>query len=304
MARDTSTNRIDFDPTKSQVVIVASKRAQRPKLFSDAKKQKPACPFCPGSEFMTPPTIFALPKEKNWKTRVFQNAFPALTQKKKASGIPGNAFGEHWVLVETSGDPKLFQDYDDAQLALVFETYVETMRRLEKIKGVEKAFLFKNHGLAGGASIPHEHSQAFAFAFNPPMLEQEEKFFASFKKKTGKCFYCDFLKKQPKVWENDFARVIASPYGRFAFEMWVMPKKHVSKLEDLNAREGVLLLKAIQECIRKTYGIVESYNFVFHETGHLHVEFYPRKSVWAGLELGAGVVINSRSQKDAMEQLR
>ena len=41
-----------------------------------------------------------------------------------------------------------------------------------------------------------------------------------------------------------------------------------------------------------------------HETGHLHVEFYQRKSVWAGVELGAGVIINSHAQKDVLSELK
>ncbi len=293
-----------LDPTKNQIVIVAGRRAERPRLTSAKKDEKPACPFCPGNEFMTPPTRFALPNAKAWKTRVFENAFPALKPKGKFSKIPGPGFGEHEVIVETPKEGGLFQDFGEEQLKIVFRTYVETVKRLEKRKGVKNVFLIKNHGLAGGASIPHEHAQVFALPFVPPLVETENSFFNSFKRKTGKCFYCSLVKSQPKLWENSFASVIAPEFARFGFELWVIPKKHCAGLKELSEKEGVLLLKAIQECVRRTYGIVQAYNFVFHETGHLHVEFYPRKTVWAGLELGSGVVINSRTQKDVLAQLK
>ena len=298
-------NKIIEDPTKRQIVIVAGKRSKRPRLTtSKTAGEKPSCPFCPGSESLTPPTRFALPNSKNWRTRVFENAFPALKPKGSFSGIPGPAFGEHEVVVETPKHDELFQNYSQGQLALVFESYVATIRRLEKRKGIRTVFLIKNHGLAGGASIPHEHSQVFSLPFKAPLLEREEAFYASHKKKTGKCYYCSFALNQKALFENSFAKVVAPEFGRFGFELWVIPKKHVHRLQDLSEKEGVMLLQAIQECVKRTYGIVEAYNFVFHETGHLHVEFYPRKSVWAGLELGAGVVINSHAQKDVLKELK
>lgn len=285
------------------MVIVAGKRSKRPRLIGKSLV-KPSCPFCPGSEKTTPPTRFALPSERKWTTRVFENAFPALTPKGKFAGIPGTGFGEHEVIVETSVHNELFQDYSDEHLRLVFKTYVDTVKRMEKRKGIHRVFLIKNHGLAGGASIPHEHAQAFALPFEPPLLALEEEFFDAFKRKTGKNYYLELEKKQKPVFENSFARVIAPEFAKFAFELWIIPKKPVAKLKDLSDKDGVLLLKAIQACVKKTYGIVDSYNFVFHETGQLHVEFYPRKSVWAGLELGTGVVINSYSQEAVLEKLK
>ncbi len=295
--------KVTFDPTKGQIVIVAGKRSKRPRLYSKAKG-KQACPFCKGSERLTPPTRFALPNAKNWSTRAFENAFPALKPHGHFKRIPGPAFGEHEVIVETPVHSQLFQDLDEHQLRLVFGTYVNRMKALRKRKGVQRVLLIKNHGLAGGASIPHEHAQIFSFPFKPPLLFHEEWFCDSFKRNTGKCFYCYFSSRQHAVWENSFAKVVAPEFGRFGFELWVIPKKHVLRLQDLNEKEGVLLLQAIQQCIKKTYGMVDSYNFVVHETGHLHVEFYPRKSVWAGVELGAGVVINSHAHKDVLKELR
>ena len=244
-----------------------------------------------------------MPNAKHWKTRVFENAFPALKPKGSFSGIPGPAFGEHEVVVETPKHDELFQNYSREQVALVFQTYVASIKRLKKRKGIRTVLLIKNHGLAGGASIPHEHSQIFTLPFKGPLLEKEEAFWAWHKKQKGKCYYCDFVRGQKALFENDFAKVVAPEFGRFGYELWVIPKKHVLRLKDLNEKEGVLLLQAVQECVRRTCKIVESYNFVFHETGHLHVEFYPRKSVWAGLELGSGVVINSHAPNDVLKEL-
>src|SRR3989344_2991811 len=100
-------NKVIFDPIKNQVVIVAVKRSKGRRLFSKVKEM-PLCPFCKVNEKMTPPTRLALPNARDWRTRVFENAFPALKPKGRFKKIPGPAFGEHEVVVETPSHDQLF----------------------------------------------------------------------------------------------------------------------------------------------------------------------------------------------------
>src|SRR5215831_13294830 len=69
------------DPTTKDWVVIASERSRRPDQF---KREPPAinpasatCPFCPGNEHLTPPTIAELGGEKSWKVRVVANKFAA-----------------------------------------------------------------------------------------------------------------------------------------------------------------------------------------------------------------------------------
>ena len=41
-----------------------------------------------------------------------------------------------------------------------------------------------------------------------------------------------------------------------------------------------------------------------HDTGHWHVEVLPRLTVFAGIELGAGIYVNSLAPEDAAAALR
>jgi len=50
------------DESKNALVIVASKRSKRPRVFG----KKKICPFDFGNEKLTPPTRLALPDEKNY----------------------------------------------------------------------------------------------------------------------------------------------------------------------------------------------------------------------------------------------
>jgi UDPglucose--hexose-1-phosphate uridylyltransferase len=41
-----------------------------------------------------------------------------------------------------------------------------------------------------------------------------------------------------------------------------------------------------------------------HDTGHWHVEVLPRLTVLAGIELGAGIYVNTLAPEDAAAALR
>ncbi len=285
------------DESKNALVIVASKRAKRPRVFGKA-----VCPFDRGNEKLTPPTRLALPDAKNWAVRVFENAFPALSRAKKFAGIPGPAFGDHEIVVETDGHSRLFQDLDEKQALWVFRAYKQRYSALSKKSGVKSVFLFKNHGKAGGASIEHEHAQISAFPFVYPILEGEEKHFA----KSKKCPYCAMLKKNV-VFQNARFACAVPPAARFPFETWIIPKRHARSLDLLNDAEGTELVKSLQEIVRRFYAITQDYVVAFHSSRknfHFHAEVYPRASVLAGMELGAGVTINSRDSKGVLKALK
>ncbi|MEO8034548.1 MAG: hypothetical protein ABI837_08945, partial [Acidobacteriota bacterium] len=58
--------------------LLAPGRAGRPHAFSDASTDEAEeCPFCPGQESSTPPTLGAVEKDGRWLARAFANKYPA-----------------------------------------------------------------------------------------------------------------------------------------------------------------------------------------------------------------------------------
>ncbi|MFQ5406595.1 MAG: DUF4931 domain-containing protein [Candidatus Micrarchaeia archaeon] len=296
------------DPTKKTVVVFASKRAARPKLFG----KKVSCPFCKGAEHSTPPTTFASPSEKNWKVRSFRNLFAAFSPqkpfKKKTSGFwKSFAFGDHEIIVESEDHRALFQDLNEDNLQLVFKAYANRVRGLSKRKGIKYVFLFKNHGRVAGASVDHEHAQIVALPFVPELIQRE----VDSEKKNNGCLYCRIMKleKSNTLFENESFVAITPSFARFPSEIWVLPKEHKRFFSDFSNNEGLNLLKIIARSVEAVYHTSKDYNVVFHispkeEDLHFHVEIYPRPNVWAGLELGAGLIINTKTEKDAFKALK
>lgn len=284
------------DPTKDLKVIVSSGRAKRPHSHHPVQQ----CFFCKGSEHLTPPTTFAIPNEKNWVVRSFRNKFPMAKPNSR------KAFGEHEVIIETPVHEKLFQDLDEADSLVVFQIYKNRFQTLLKRKGIKCVCLFKNHGKDAGASVSHEHTQIVSLPFIPPFIEKEMKNL----KKGGKCVFCQMAKeKKWKLFENKNFVALCPPFARHSFEMWVVSKRHAKSIGELSEKEGMDLMRILKECIKRVYPKTESYNIAFHNAPkgvdfHFHAEIYPRTEKYGGLELGFGVIVNPRSEKDSLNELK
>ncbi len=283
-----------FDATKDITIISSSKRSQRPIVYSE----KVFCPFDKGSEKSTPPTSFSTP-ENDWKVRCFENLYPVLKKEgefKKGEGFwRSSAVGMHEVIVETDEHGKLFQDLPEDQLNLILQAYKNRFKRFSENN--EYAFLFKNHGKGSGASIDHEHSQIIGLPFVPEIIEKESDY------RGKECFFCN---PGEPVFETDYFKVIAPPFARFPLEVWVIPKRHVKTFLDLTEREGMDLMLVLNKIISKEYEKAKDYTIAFHsgpknKDFHFHVEFYPRPNVWGGIELGTGVIINTKTEEDVKE---
>jgi UDPglucose--hexose-1-phosphate uridylyltransferase len=275
------------DPTKSTHVLLLPSRSKRPEKF-DAH----GCFFCPGNESTTPPTTLALPKEPNWRVRSFENKFKVTHA--------------HEVIVETSEHDALWQNFSDDQLSFVFEAYKNRFNALAAES--EYVLLFKNHGKGGGASIGHEHAQIIAFDFVPEMAEREWTAFDENKKA-----FLNILAEHEREGfvfaERGCFAAFTPKFARFPGEVWIVPRKQFDSFTDFDEAETKDFAWLLRDCLQRVTSFSPEYNFVFHcapagRSFWFHCEIYPRSSVWAGVELGCGVIINPKSAADALEALK
>jgi len=284
---------LNFNPLTGFACLALARRGKRPHV-----KKKKECPFCPGREKLTPPTTFALPSEENWRVRCFQNVFP----------INKN----HEVIVESSKHDELFQNFSDEQLSLVFEAYKNRFRALEK-RGCACVFLFRNHGVASGASVPHEHAQIIGFDFTPEFVAREVDAFARGFRASGESALHSLLVKERGhvfVREKGFAALTPS-FARFPLESWVIPERHARSILDFSGGEALAFMRLLREVTKRVARVSPEYTVAFHSAPrgvrdfHFHAEVYPRLlAVWGGIELGAGVFINHKPAGEAVKELK
>ena len=174
-------------------------------------------------------------------------------------------------------------ELSDEELDLVAEAW---QRRAADVPGYVHALV--NEGREAGASLPHSHSQLAWFAEPPPAVAEEN----------GE------LDVGEVVLERD-SLVLGCPLAsRLPYEFVVAPltDEPDGLTSELLAPALHLLAEGIRR-LRRLEGPVP-WNAWLHPGRRWHLEVVPRLTVLAGLELGAGIYVNSLPPEEAAAALR
>jgi len=290
-------NELRKDYILDRWVIIAKGRGKRPQHFvqKPRKVKEKVCFFCPGNEDSTPPEIARVEEKGKWIIRNFPNKFPATKW--------------HEIIVETPNHDECLGDIGVEHIAKVLRMYSERQRAIEKSSRVKYVSIFKNSGEMGGASLPHSHTQLIGLTMIPPLVKDEVR--AS----KGDCSFCEVWKEEVKssrlVYEDEYTAVFAPFASRFPFEAWMMPKRHIGSLDEMDKKEMVSFAGALKKVLSALNSSLNypPYNFVLHHAPegkdlHFHLELLPRLSRFAGFEFGTGIVINTMPPELAAEHYR
>lgn len=293
------------DYIQEKYVIIASRRKKRPQETKNPNSLK-KCVFCPKG--IEKKLIIRKPLQKEkYKIFVIKNKYPAVDLNNP------KAYGKQEVVIETDDHQKQLEDYSVSHIAYLFKIYAERTKEILKNKKIEYILIFKNTGGRAGASLKHSHSQIFATSFLPPHLLDKSQKTQEYKLKYGSCCYCDVIKKErksPRFVYEDKNAIAFTPWASIHnYEVWILPKRHIDNITGLNQQERISFAKILKKISQKLKKIQFSYNFYFHqvvhdEDQHLYLKITPRGSVWAGVEIGSGVVINPISPEEAAKFYR
>ncbi len=284
-------------------MAIAPGRAKRPgtarkTLEPVTPEELEQCPFCEGHEEQTPPEVFAYgaagrnPDAPGWSVRVVPNLYPALERQEVVIHTPRHARS----LVELGGDER----------SLVTGAWTHRAEAA-RAEGFGYLQILVNEGRDAGASLSHSHSQLAWFREQPPAVASERT-------ADGDCGVCELLGDastlQPVMLAEADGIVVAlcHPAGRAPYEILVAPYAHepepwgqrleialdqaVGVLRRLHALEGPVPVNLWMHCAP------------FGGDGHWHLELVPRLTVFAGLELGAGLYVNTLPPREAADRLR
>ena len=296
-------------------VIIATDRKKRPKQFKkEDTHEESTCFFCPGNEHLTPPEIGRVPLNDSWKIRWFPNKFPAVEPK----GNPeiqthdtfftfSEAYGHHEVIAETPDHSQQLWNLSVDDLYGLFKIYQHRIHELQKQPNIKYVVLFKNHGAEAGTSLIHSHTQTVAQNIIPEIISKKAEL------SENSCPYCNVLNIEKdsdrRCFEND-SFVAFTPYAsRFNMEIWVMPKRHINDLDQMEDHEFKDMAEIMNKVLSKLKELNAPYNYYLHYSPpeknlHLHIEITPRLSKWAGYEFSTGIIINSIPPEDAAKFYR
>ena len=250
--------------------MIAPGRAQRPgaarpSLDPPSPDELASCPFCAGREDRTPPQTLVLPEQGDWKVRVVPNLYPALERQE--------------VVVHSPRHIRSIAEAGDDELELVAEAW---QRRAADEPG--HVFPLLNEGRAAGASLAHSHSQ---LAWLPEPANARAR------------------PRAETVLEADGV-VAATPWaGRVPYETVISPVS-----PEVNPFQGLLLgaaLRLLAELVRRLHrleGDVALNAWLERGEDDWRLVLFPRLNILAGLELGAGLHVNTMPPEEAAARLR
>jgi len=297
-------NQFIFDELIGTPTILAANRAKRTDQTGAVnsavakKTNEPAvCFFCKGNESTTPPTLYQ--DADDWNVRVFENAFPIVEN--------------HEVIVHSPYHDTDLPDLPTEQVVRYVRAILNRVN-YHTSRGKE-VLVINNRGGKAGASILHPHSQVFALAGFPGILELEKDEALRYYNEHNSCYWCDEIVKEVGegkrvVLETAHFIVFVPKASRWSYETILIPKAHRSNIEymaDVEISDFAEVLKTV--C--KSYDILldkPDRNFWIHTQKyapyHWHMGFIPHTKVPGGLEFGAGIWVSDRATpEDAAKAL-
>ncbi len=261
-----SSPEIRIDQLTGARTILAPARAGRPESFSAlraAADGPQSCPFCEGSESLTPPEVFALragsePDGPGWRTRVVPNLYPALAASAALPPTPAGAgsesafgssvdplrassratepdlfasrpaLGAHEVIINAPEHLTSMAELSDEQLGAALETWRERMLFHSEAACTQ---LIVNEGGGAGASLEHTHAQLYALPFVPPAVARERERVGAYRERTaGGGLLSDVLAEEVRRGErlvaiDEEAALICPWASRSPYELRLLPRR-------------------------------------------------------------------------------
>jgi UDPglucose--hexose-1-phosphate uridylyltransferase len=319
------------DPIVSRWVIIATERGKRPEAIKSEPLPSGPCPFCAGNEQDTPHEILAYRDRnsradgKGWRVRVVPNKYPALQiegdLQKRGDGIYDrmNGVGAHEVILECPQHETSMANLPEENIREVLWVYRDRLVDLKKDPRLVYGMVFKNVGVAAGASLEHSHSQLIVTPIVPVNVWEEMNGALEFFNYRGRCIFCDIVHQEQGTAKRvvlDTPNFLAfCPYAsRFPFETWVIPKRHNSHFENIQKNEVDEMGTVLKTILLKLEKALDrpAYNYIIHTSPfdtqllphyHWHMEVIPRLTRVAGFEWGTGFYINPVPPEQAAKVL-
>jgi len=214
---------------------------------------------------------------------VVPNLYPALERQEVVVHVP-----RHVTSVA---------DLTDVELRLVAEAW-SARAAAARAEGFPYVQALVNEGREAGASRAHTHSQLVWMRDVPPAVRAESS-------EALPGFVRDELQSGRRaIAQRDGLVLLAAYAGRLPYELLIAPIEP----EGESAFGSELLAPALAllgDAVRRLHAVEGPVplNAWLHDGRHWHIEIVPRLSVLAGLELGAGIYVNTLPPEEAAARL-
>jgi UDPglucose--hexose-1-phosphate uridylyltransferase len=336
MSRAAPTWEERWHPLREEWVMVAGHRQSRPWMgetvsapAESVPEHSADCYLCPGNArvggAVNPPYTGVF---------VFDNDHPSVAPSAPADlEVPPppyavrRADGVARVISYTPRHDLTLSRMSIGEIGAIIDTWRREMRDLASRPEVKHVLIFENKGEVVGVSNPHPHGQIYATNFTWKTFDVELEAQRRHAREHGRALFDDIIAAERKdgrrvLYEDEHAIAFVPYFARYAYEVYVAPKRRVPHVSALNDAEADALARALSNVtVRYDNLWRRSFPYVMplhqaptdggsYEDFHFHIGFLPplrqphMVKYLAGPEIGGGNFLSDTSPEEKAAELR
>ncbi len=288
-----------WNPSRQEWVTYSASRTDRTSF-----PNKEYCPLCPAKKLNFPTEI----PFNDFEIAVFPNRWASfLTNNHKVeieNLVVKPSDGECEVVVYSPNHSDTLAQMTLDRIELLFKVWTDRYIKLFERKEIKYVMPFENRGEECGVTLHHPHGQIYAYPFIPPVIKKEIEVF---EKENFILKLMNNLENKYFVYQDENVIAAVPPFARYAYEVWIIPKRQIPGPWMFNEKEYRSFSIALQKVVKgydKFLGRRCPYLMGLHaapkiddEKFHFHIEFYPplrsgdKPKVLAGTESMAGTFV-------------
>ncbi len=249
-----------WHPLREEWIILAAHRQNRPWIGAMVAAKNasipaylPDCYLCPGNKRVSGATN---PQYRS--TFVFDNDHPCVGQDAPFELVqparpyrvrPAQGFAR--VLCYSPYHNLTLAEMTLENIAEIIQVWQQQTRDLGNRAGVNCVLCFENKGDVVGVSNPHPHSQIYATNFVFKTIETEIAASQRYFQEQGRYLFEDIIAAEQAdgrriLYEDEHAIAFVPYFARYAYEVYVAPKRHVAHMHALSDAEVASLAQALK----------------------------------------------------------
>lgn len=325
-----------WHPLREEWIIVAAHRQNRPwigQTVETAAQAVPAylpdCYLCPGNE-----RVGGARNPDYGGVFVFDNDHPCVgpdapveLQPPPAPYRNRRAEGVARVICYSPRHDLTVAEMSVGAIAEIATTWQQQTRDLGARPEVKQVLCFENKGEVVGVSNPHPHGQIYATNFEWKTFETERLAGERYLRETGRTLFADIIAAEEAdrrrlLFQDEHTVAFVPYFARYAYEVYVAPRRSVPHIHALSTAEIESLARAIKAVTVRFDNLWRmSFPYVMplhqaptdggdYRAFHFFLAFHPplrrpnTLKYLAGPEIGGGNFLSDTLPEDKAAELR
>jgi len=325
-----------WHPLRQEWVVIAAHRQTRPWVGAQAlvadvptPSYLPDCYLCPGN------VRSSGERNPDYKsTYVFDNDHPGFSMDapREIEQPPPPyraqpALGKARVICYSPYHNLTLAEMPVEQIQEVVRVWQQQTCDLGNYPEIKHVLCFENKGELVGVSNPHPHGQVYGSSFVFKTIEVELDATVRYHRETGRVLFQDIIRAEQQdgrriLYEDEYAIAFVPYFARYAYEVYVAPKRtvpHVHQLRDVEVESLARALKDVTVRYDNLWQLPFPYVMPLHQAPtdggdyslfHFFIAFHPPlrtpnlQKFLAGPEIGGGNFLSDTSPEQKAAELK